>query len=233
MYRNTFLGYFWNLIEPLAWFAVLYLIFTIILEIRTEDYALYLFLGIMLYQGFTRGTMRGMHAIISKSAVVSKIALPLEVTVVGTVLSSFISMLLDIGVFLAFMVGVQFLPPASIVLLPAVLGLDLILILAVSLPLSVLSVFYRDLEHTWQVVTMIGFWATPITYRFDLFPPEIRTMLQYNPMAGIVELGHAFVLGNDMMPTYFLFYTIIIPFVILFFGYAIFKIYSSRVVEEL
>lgn len=232
-YRNTFLGYFWSLIEPLAWFGILYVIFTVILQVRTEDYALYLFLGLLLYHGFSRGTMHGMHSIRSKSGIVSRVSLPLEILVVATTLSSFITLLLDFGVFLAFMVALQFIPPWTVIFLPVILGLEMILILAVSLPLSVLSVFHRDLEHAWQVVLQIGFWTSPITYRYDLFTPEMRTILGHNPMAGLIELGHTLVLGNVLMPTYFIYYSLLIPFVLLFFGYAIFKTYVSRVVEEI
>lgn len=232
-YRNTVLGFFWSLIEPLAWFGVLYAIFTVIIQVRTEDYALYMFMGLLMYHGFSKGTVQGMHSIVSKSGIVSRISLPMEITVVATTLSSFISILLDFSIFLVFMVAFQFIPPWSIVLLPALLGLEMILILAVSLPLSVLSVFYKDLEYAWHVVLQIGFWTSPITFRYDLFTPIERTILGHNPMAGLIELGHTLVLGNDIMQNYFLFYTLIIPFVILFWGYAIFKMYVSRVVEEL
>lgn len=232
-YRNTYLGYFWSLLEPLAFFSVLYFVFTYAFPTDTENYALYLFLGIILYHGFSRGTSQGMHSITSKSGVVSRVALPVEITVVSTVLSSFISLSLDVTVFLALMVGLQFLPPSTIVFLPILLALEFVLVLAVSLALSVLAIFYKDLEYIWQVAMQLGFWVSPIAYRFDSFPPLLRTILGYNPIGGIVELSHWWVLDTVRMPDYFMIYTIIIPFVLLFWGYAIFKSYSSKVVEEL
>jgi homopolymeric O-antigen transport system permease protein len=232
-YRSTYLGYFWSLIEPLAFFGALYLIFTYAFPVRTENYALSLFIGIMLYHGFSRGTTQGMHSIISKGGVVGRVALPLEVAIVSTSLSSSISLLLDVGVFFAFMIASQFLPPSTIVFLPAILALEFVLILAVSLPLSVLTVYYKDLQYTWNVVTHLGFWLSPIAYRFELFPADIRFILGFNPIGGIIETSHWLVLGADKPPDFFLFYTIIIPFVILFWGYAIFKSYASKVVEEL
>jgi lipopolysaccharide transport system permease protein len=232
-YRNTYLGYFWSLLEPLAFFTVLYFVFTYAFPTGTENYALYLFLGIILYQGFARGTSQGMHSIISKSGVVGRVSLPLEITVVSTVLSSFISLSLDVTVFLALMVGFQFLPPSTIALLPILLALEFVLVLAVSLALSVLVVFYKDLEYMWQVAMQLGFWISPIAYRFESFPVILRTILGYNPIGGIIELSHWLVLGTTKMPDYFMIYTAIIPFVLLFWGYAIFKSYSSKVVEEL
>ena len=232
-YRNTYLGYFWSLIEPLAFFGVLYLVFNIAFPTNTENYALYLFLGIMLYHGFSRGTSHGMNSIVSKSGIVSRVALPMEIAVVSTTLSSFISLLLDVSVFLVLMAALQFLPPSTIIFLPILLGLEFVLMLAVSLPLSVLSVFYKDLEYVWQVVMQLGFWVSPIAYRFDSFPATLRAIIGYNPIGGIIDLSHWLILGTDKVPEYYLFYTAIIPFVILFWGYAIFKAYSSKVVEEL
>lgn len=232
-YRNTFLGYFWSLIEPLAFFGILYFIFTIAFPTKTENYAIYLFLGIMLYHGFSKGTIHGMHAITSRAGIVSKVALPIEITVVSTTISSFISLLLDVGVFLVVMVALQFFPPTTIIYLPILLGLEFVLILAASLPLSVLTVFSKDLEHAWHIIMQLGFWVSPIAYRYELFPPDIRLALGYNPIGGIIDLAHWLVLAGDKIPDYFIYYTAIIPFVILFFGYAIFKISASRVVEEL
>jgi len=232
-YRNTYLGYFWSLIEPLAFFGVLYIVFTFAFPTRTENYNLYLFLGIMLYHGFTKGTIQGMHSIISRAGMVSRAALPIEVTVVGTAISSFIVLLLDIVVFLIVMVALQFVPPSTIAFLPIILGLELVLILAVSLPLSVLIVFYKDLEYTWQVAMQLGFWISPIVYRLDIFPADIRLILGFNPIGGIIELAHWLVLGASNMPDYFVYYTAAIPFAMLFIGYAIFKQFSTRVVDEL
>lgn len=232
-YRNTHLGYFWSLLEPLTFFGVLYVVFTVITPSQIENYALYLFLGIMLYHGFSKGTSQGMESITSKSGIINLVALPKEVAVLSTVLSSFITLLLDVGVFLVLMVSLQYLPPITILLLPLLLALELVLVLGISFALSVLSIIYKDLHYVWQVALQLGFWISPIAYKTDSFPSLHRTILGINPIGGIIELGHELVLGTPLIFDYLLLYTLAIPFVLLVSGYAIFKFYASGVVEEL
>ena len=57
-FRSTYLGILWAVLEPLLMFVILYLVFTS-LRSRTEDYAIYLITGIMIYQIFVRGTTGG------------------------------------------------------------------------------------------------------------------------------------------------------------------------------
>lgn len=232
-YRNTFFGFLWSLLEPLVWFGVLYTILIHIIAVQVENFALYLFLGILMYHAFTRGTSTGLNSILHKEGILGRVALPLETPIISSVITSLISMTMELLAFFIIMVAAQFLPPSSILLLPLVLLLETVLIFAVSLPLSVINVFHRDVQYVWMILTHIGIWLTPVAYRFDLFPANIQIILSYIPIGGIIDLGHAVTLGTPMPPTHLLLYTIGMPFVILFWGYVIFKHLSSKVADEL
>jgi lipopolysaccharide transport system permease protein len=182
---------------------------------------------------FARGTTMGLSSILNRGGIFSKVSLPLEIPAISVSITSFIMMTFEFAVFFVFMIVFQFIPPVTILWLPLLLLLTLVLTIGISLPLSVMYVFYRDLGYMWGVILQAGFFLSPIIYDLSIFPEEIRSWFYYNPMAGILNIGHAIVLGSAMPSTFEILYTVFIPFIILGIGYIIFKRYLVRVVEEL
>jgi lipopolysaccharide transport system permease protein len=159
--------------------------------------------------------------------------MPLEVPAISSMITSIIMLSFEMMAFAIFMVVFNFIPPIGIAWLPLLILLESVLVLGLALPMSVMNVFYRDLQYIWGVILQAGFFLTPIAYHFDLFPKEIRPFLYLNPVAGLIDLGHSIVLGMPFSSDYALPYIIGIPFVTLIVGYVVFVRLSSRVVDEL
>ncbi len=232
-YRSTSLGFLWSLLEPLLIFSVLYVVFTHLFGNRTENYPLYLFLGVIMWHMFAKISGAGLHSIVNKGSIVGKIYLPTEVFVLSSSLASFINVTLEIGVFFIFMVALQFIPPITALLFPLVVLLELVLAVGISFPLSVFFVFYRDLEYVWSVITFSGFYFTPVFYDASSLPASVQPIFLYNPVAGLMTLGRALTLGTTIPPFDQLIFPLVVPFAVLGIGYAIFRHLSSRIAEEL
>ena len=54
-YRNSIIGYFWTVLEPLLLSAVYYFLFTIISGNPEERYPLWIILGVVTWQFFSKG----------------------------------------------------------------------------------------------------------------------------------------------------------------------------------
>jgi ABC-type polysaccharide/polyol phosphate export permease len=73
-----------------------------------------------------------------------------------------------------------------------------------SLFLSSLNVFYRDVEHLLQVVIMAWFFVTPIIYpleqitKNESLPPFALSLYFFNPMASFVQLYRNAFLGTPL-----------------------------------
>jgi ABC-2 type transport system permease protein len=62
------------------------------------------------------------------------------------------------------------------------------LVIGISLTISVLNVFFRDIEHIIASLLVPWFFVTPIIYSFDMFPqlterPWLRHLLEYGNIA--------------------------------------------------
>lgn len=231
-YRNSVLGFFWTFLEPLLMLAVLYVVFTSIFQSRIEHFPLYLLLGIIMWNMVVRGSTMGVNSIVTRGGLLTQFFLPRSIFAISSVVTSTIMFSFEFIVFLIFMVAFQFLPPITILLFPLILAMSFVLVLGVSLPLSVLNVYYRDVQFIWGIITHAGFFAVPIFYTLDMLPENIRQLIMLNPMAQLIEMAHNVSLYGTLPSSQDLLYTIGVISLVFLVGYAIFRKMEGRIVEE-
>ena len=232
-YRNSVLGFFWSILEPLFMLTVLYFIFTHVFESEIEHYALYLLQGIIIWNFFARATSMNVNGILGRANIINKINLPIAIFPISNCITAFIMMLLEFVILAIFFGVFQFVPPTTIVILPGILLLTFVLALGISLQLSVLNVLYRDIQHVWNVVIYAGFFSVPILYSYSRFPENIQNILLLNPMAQVIDISHNVSLYAILPEMGNILYVICISFGFLVMGYLIFRFFESRAVEEL
>jgi len=130
------------------------------------------------------------------------------------------------------MAALQFIPPFSIIFLPIVFIILFVITLGISLPLSVMNVYYRDVQFIWGVILQAGFFLTPIFYKLDMLPSTIKKILIINPIANLIDVAHNITLYG-IEPGIDIVYTFGIICIIFITGYIIFRKLERRVVEEL
>lgn len=230
-YKNSFLGFFWSVLEPLLLFVVLYIVFTQIFPNSIPNFGLYLFSSLIVWNGFARATSLGANSIIGRAGIVTKIYFPREILPLSACITSFLMMVFEFGVFFVFVVYLQFVPPITIIFLIPLLVMVFILGLGFALPLSVLNVYYRDVQYIWNVLLQAGFYLTPSFYTWDSVS-NIKDILAINPMAQIIDMTHDVTLYNKIPNQSDVLYTIGMTIVILAVGYLVFYKYEKRVAEE-
>jgi len=191
-YKGSVLGYVWTLLRPLALFVVLYVVFVNFLKIGSDIpyFAVYLLLGVVLWNYFVEVTMNGVSAIVGKGDLLRKLAFPRYVVVVSGSFSALISLLINLVVFTVFMVisGVPFTFDI-LWLIPLVMEL-FIFALSLAFILSALFVRFRDINYIWEVVLQAGFYATPILYPISMvviISPMVAKLMMLNPVAQIIQ----------------------------------------------
>ncbi len=213
--------------------SVLYIVFTHVIRTETQYYVLYLLLGLIMWNMFSRATSMSLNSILSRGRIITQVYFPMEILPLSSCITSFIMMIFEFAVFFAFVIALKFMPPLSITFLLFLSFLEFVLTLGLSLPLAVLNVYYRDIQYIWGLLLYVGFFITPIFYRLDIFPPNIQQLLYFNPMAQIIDMAHNAALYNTLPTLPNLAYTVTVSFAILVAGYFIFRFYERRVVEEL
>lgn len=189
-YQGSFLGYLWSLLRPLAIFAILYFVFVHFLRFGADipHFAVYLLLGIVLWNYFAEVTNNGVGAIVGRGDVLRKINFPKYVVVLAGSLSALINLCINLLVVAAFMFFVGAEPHPLVIIFAPLLILELFIFsLAMAFLLSALFVRFRDINYIWEVIMQGAFYATPILYPLAYVPEIYARFLMLNPVAQIIQ----------------------------------------------
>lgn len=231
-FKSTKLGFVWAAIEPLLYFIVLYVVFTNIRD-KTDDFAIYLITGIMIYHIFARGTTGGLASLTTNHGIIKSLNIKKEFFPIVSTVAIGILAFVDIGVFLGLMPVFQFIPSWTLILLPIPLILLIILILGFSYLLSLINVFVRDIQQLWSVFIHVLLFVSPIFWSISEVGGILQDIQKINPLGQLIEISHKLVIDGEIPPLNDWLYTTSFVLVIFFIGYFVFQKYESKVVEEL
>lgn len=196
-YRNSVLGWVWSYVRPAAQFLIFYLVMGIFLQMARgiENFALYLFSGIIVINFFSEGFSNATRSLVDNAHLVRKIYMPRELFPVATVIVSFVHFLPQAGVLLVVALLFGWLPlPLSIG--AALLGILLVGLAATGLGLffGSLNVAFRDAQNFVELILMVAVWASPVLYSWEMVQSQLPNWLmwvyQVNPLTAAVELFH-------------------------------------------
>jgi len=232
-YKNSILGYFWSLLEPLIMFIILYIVFSNLMKVQVEYYQLFLLLGIIMWNFFVKATNLGLNAIVGKPSLIQRVYFPRDVLVISGVITAMLQSLFESLVFIIFMIYFAIPLTWTLIYLPYILTIYFILALGVALAISALNVYYRDIQFIWIVVLQAGFFITPILYPLSIFPPSLQAIFRLNPIAQIIVTARDVILYS--VPPYWvsLAYAGIASLVIFGVGYSIFRRLEPRFAEAM
>jgi ABC-2 type transport system permease protein len=243
-YQGSVLGYAWSLLKPLFLFAIMYVVFGLLVKLGSiEHYAVYLLLGVVLWTFFSEATNQGMSSIIARGDVIRKINFPKYIIVISTTISALVNLVMNLVIVAVLMLfnGVEL--HVSALLIPIYIVEIYIFALGLSLFLSALNVKYRDTGHIWEIIMQAAFYATPIIYPLAVVIQKSNLAAQIimlNPVAqAIQDARYALITKDTITPTQ-LFHNpvfILIPFAIvlatLLFGALYFKKNSRFFAENI
>lgn len=197
-YKSTYLGMLWSLASPLLTLLVMSLLFSHFFGNTTPHYTIYLFCGNICFTYFNDMSTSGMGALLSNADIFSKIKLPKVLFVISRSVTSVINFALTLAVFLIFClfdgiaVGVHFLSLLYPIIMLTLFGVGVTLIL------SVLFVFFRDMQYLWSVISLLLMYMSVIFYTLDSFPEHLRELFLINPIYVYITYFREVVIGGSV-----------------------------------
>jgi len=232
-YKGTRIGLLWTALEPTLTFVILYIVFTSIRIREQENFGIYLLAGIFIYHIFSRGTLGGLTSLQANKNILQSLFLDKEFFVSASTLTTTLLTIVEVAVLFALFPFFQYTPPWTIVFLPLVILMLLALIQGFAYFLSVVYVFYKDIQLLWGVVLHAAFFVTPIIWYVDDVSGILLDIHRFNPIGQLVELGHKLIIFGEIPSIYEWVYAASFVVSIFLVGYFVFRKYQDRVVEEL
>ncbi len=221
-YQGSALGYLWSVLKPLFLFTILYVVFDKFLGMGRdiEHFAVYLLLGIVVWQFFSEATIMGLQSIISRGDLIRKINFPKYIIVIASTVSALINLLINIVVVLVFCVinGVE-LTPMAFLAIPLIIEIY-IFALGLAFLLSSINVKLRDIGYLWEIFLQGAFYATPILYPLQMIlakMPAAAKWLMLNPMAQAIQDMRYVLVTHETITIWALLHNwkVILPFIII------------------
>lgn len=184
-YKQSVLGYAWVILTPLAQMLVMAFVFSRILPVQDLPvaYPLFLYSGLLPWTLFQSSVSTSANALISNGGLLTKIYFPRVIFVQSTLLAKMVDFFLASSIFLGFMFFFQ-VPIALTWLwfIPLFL-LQTFFTYGISLILSALNLFYRDIQYLLSFILMVWMYVTPVIYSPTFFPEEYGWVFRFNPIA--------------------------------------------------
>ena len=232
-YKSSIFGYLWSIGHPLAFAFVFFIAFKVVMKIQMEDYALFLIAGLFPWQWFANSVNASPMVFLGNASIIKKVNFPRNIIPFTTVLQDMIHFILSIPVIVLFLFIYHKSPSLTWIYgVPLLLGIQFLMIYGVSLMISSLNLFFRDLERLAVICTTLLFYFTPIIYPETMIPEKYKTLINLNPLAPLMISWRNLFL-NGALELISLLVTLAYSITIFFFGYMVYKKLSWKFAEVL
>ncbi len=187
-YKRSVLGVAWTLLNPLVNLVVMSLVFTQIFRYAIPSYAVYLLVGLIVWNFFSQSTAFAMGQLFWGASLLKGVHLPPTIFAVAAIANGLVNVgfsLVPLVVIMAFL-GQPF--HSTWWFFPVALLVLAIFSLGVALLMSSLAALFVDAVEMYQLLLQAWFFLTPILYPREVISSHFPLILTLNPMYYMVEI---------------------------------------------
>ena len=205
-YKGSIFGLAWSFFNPLMMLAVYTFVFSVVFKARwgidvsegKTDFALVLFVGLIIHTLFAEVLNRAPTLILSHANYVKKVVFPLETLIFVSLSVALFHAAISFLVLLAAFVVLNGLPSWTVIYTPATLLPLLPLTLGFGWLLASLGVYLRDIGQLMGIITTALLFLAPVFYPLTALPEAYQLVLHINPLTYPIEQTRAVVIFGDM-----------------------------------
>ncbi len=200
-YQRSALGFVWTVLNPLLVVGVLVLVFGHVIRVAVPHYWAFVLSGYFVWNFVQQSLALSTYVIAEHAGMRRSVRFPIEAPILAALASRLIEFVGELAlVALALAIWHHAAVPPSFALLPILVIAQLLLVLALVLPLSALAVHYRDLQHALPIVLAVLFYISPVFYPAAMVPEGLRSAYLANPLAPLLTLYHVVLFEGAIPP---------------------------------
>ncbi len=189
-YKQAVLGVAWSILTPLALMVVFTVFFQRVAKVDTggAPYALFTYLGLLPWTFFSTSVAQGGQSLVVNNQLVNKVYCPREVFPLASMAVAAVDTALATLVLGLLFAVTGFMPKLTGVWVPVLLAVQVAFTFGVTLVLSAVLVFLRDLRHVLPIILQLGLFATPVAYGMDVVAKPLQLLYSVaNPLAPVID----------------------------------------------
>jgi lipopolysaccharide transport system permease protein/teichoic acid transport system permease protein len=183
-HKNSFLGYFWWLLDPLLGTLIYYFVVVVVFQRGGgPDFGIYLVVGMIAWRSISSTLTASGRSIVSKSNIITQVYLPKANLPIGAAVTQLVNFGFGLVVIAIFFLVLRVVPGITVLWLPFIIVMQFFFMTAIALPVAYLSVFVRDMDNIVTHLTRLWFFGSPVIWRVEMIPERVRWLIDLNPMA--------------------------------------------------
>ncbi len=182
-YRNSFLGMFWTMLQPLTMVMVYITIMPLIMKLSSaSNYALYIIVSLPIWGFFSGILIASSQSILANGETLKRCMISSTVFPVADVLRGAYMLCLSFATMYTVAVLFGYTSISyHLLLLPVFFLPVLVIMLAISVAVAFIAPYIRDIGELVVMGMTISFWLTPVIYTTASLPAEAIRIMQWNP----------------------------------------------------
>lgn len=191
-YLGSYLGIVWAVIRPATFIFVIWLVFTYGIRPggsaqQTSNLVLFLLTGMIPWFFFSEALTKSCKAIESNVFLVKKVSFSVNILPLVSILACLIIHLVLLCLLMLVFILNGHYPNIYWLQLPFYILCSMVLLLGLGWFTAAVQVFVKDMSEIVGLVVQFGFWFTPVFWSPNKFPENLRFILDFNPMAYIIQ----------------------------------------------
>lgn len=233
VYKQTVLGPLWYLIQPLFTSVTFTIIFNNVAGINTGSVPPFLFnlAGITVWNYFTACLTGTSDTFKANAAIFGKVYFPRIITPLSVVISNLVKFGIQFLIFIAFYIfyyfkGADLNLNSLILFFPLLILIMGILGLGLGMLISAMVTKYRDFSHLIGFGIQLLMYLSAVMYPMELIKdklPKYGWIVEYNPLAYIIETARYMLLNVGEISIGGLSYTFVVTVTVFFIGLLVFN----------
>lgn len=233
-YKQSVLGYFWVIINPLAQMIVMSFVFSRIFGHKGVGvpYPLFLFTALLPWTLFSQAMTSSTNSLISNSGLLAKIYFPREVLVLSAILAKIVDFLFSNLVLIAMLFFYHQTLTFNILWVIPIFTVQFIFTYGLGLIFAAANLFYRDIQYLLNLILLIWMYMTPIMYNQEIFPEKMQWVFKINPLAVIVNAYREVILNGNPPNFVSLSIALLLAIITCILGFKFFKKFEGQFADS-
>lgn len=200
---RTYAGYLWWIFEPLMSLAVYYVAFKYIFHRDTENFAIFLFCGIVIYRFFAGTVTRSAMSITGAFALMQQVYMHKSIFPISVVIVNLAKFLVTLMLVFAAAWAAGISPTWAYLALPGLCFLIVLVTAGASMICAAITPFFPDFQLILGTIMHLLIFLSGVFHDISKLSPKTQTLLRLNPLTAIIE-QFRMILLHGQWPDWFL-----------------------------
>jgi len=188
IYKNKVFGFAWAILDPFFVMLVYVVLVSVIFKRGGEQFPILLFSTLLPWRWFAFSLSSSVKSFVSNASLIQTVKFPLSIFPINYVLLGGVNYLLGIIVLFPMLIFYNANFSINMLWLIPLIFIQFFFIFGLSMIVSIVGVYFSDLQNILAFTLRIGFYLSPALYELSSIPSEYRDVYLYvNPFASLFQ----------------------------------------------